>query len=77
MKLEITFKSGAKVVVDSDYIGTVRNEMTGDLTRMKWNTPEDWTRKLHTISVDEIVCVVAIRSTVEEPVIDQKDETQV
>lgn len=60
MKLEITFKSGAQVAVDVTEFSTGKSVIDQELTKLSWTTPEDWTRKLHTVKLDEIVCLVAV-----------------
>lgn len=61
MRAQITFKSGAQIEVDVDDIATYRNNVTKALTKLEWETPEDYTAKLHTCDIDEIVAIVTMR----------------
>lgn len=60
MKLEITFKNGTQVTVDVSEFTTKRSTITGELTELNWTTPKTWKRKLHTLDVSEILCLVAV-----------------
>lgn len=69
MKALIIFKSGAQISVDMDQITTTRDRLNpGHITQLEWVTPNDWTSKLHTVQVSEIVAIVAQR---EEPEIEE------
>jgi hypothetical protein len=63
MRAHITFKSGAKIVVDVEELTTERSGLTNELTRLNWVTPNGWTNKLHSITLSEIVAVVMERET--------------
>lgn len=41
-KLEIYLKSGAVIQVDATDVETERNRITGDLTAIRWTSPERW-----------------------------------
>lgn len=58
MKLEITFKSGVQVSVDVSKFTTKRAGT--ELTEMEWTTPQRWSRKLHSIDLTQVVCIVAV-----------------
>lgn len=60
MKAEITFKSGAQILVDVTEFSTEKHRATREITAMSWTTPESWTRKLHTLALSEIVAIVAV-----------------
>lgn len=60
MKLEITFKSGAQVTVEVSEFSSKRSTISGDLTELNWTTPNEWARKLHSINLTEIACLVAV-----------------
>lgn len=60
MKLEITFKSGAQVTVDASEFTSKRNQLSGDLTELNWVTPQDWKRKLNSIDLSQVACLVAV-----------------
>jgi hypothetical protein len=60
MKMQITFKSGAQIVVDVETFSTGRSQLTNELTSLNWTTPPSWTAKLHTVTLAEVVAVVAI-----------------
>lgn len=66
MKAQITFKSGAQITVDIDAIETSRHRVTGKLTEMQWVTPDGWTAKLHTVDIEEIVAIVALKDPEEK-----------
>jgi hypothetical protein len=61
VKALIIFKSGATVEVDIERFSTKKNVMSGAITELKWETPDDWTSKLHTVQLDEIAAIVALR----------------
>ena len=61
MKIQVTFKSGAQIEFEVDEFSTGRDSLTRDLTAVNWKTPANWTRRLHTIEVEEIIAIVAIR----------------
>jgi hypothetical protein len=61
MKIQVTFKSGAQIEFEVDEFSTGRDHLTRDLISVNWKTPDNWTRRLHTIEVEEIVAIVAIR----------------
>ena len=65
MKAKIILKSGAAFEVDVEDFETGRNPHTRALTSMSWETPDDWTAKLHTIELGEIAAIVVIRDLVE------------
>lgn len=60
MKAEITFRSGAQVMIDCSEFKTSRNKLTGELVQFDWTTPRQHDRKLHTIELSEIVCIIAV-----------------
>lgn len=60
MKLEITFKSGAQVMVDCTEFSTEKSVVTGEIQALNWTTPANWSRKLHSVKLDEVVCLVAV-----------------
>ena len=60
MKLEITFKSGAQVTVDVSEFKTHKSVIDGEFKQLDWTTPRNWKRKLHTIDLKEIACLVAV-----------------
>jgi hypothetical protein len=60
MKVQIVFKSGAQIEADVDEISTFRNQLTNEITKLKWTTPDGWKRKLHTIQLSEIAAIVII-----------------
>lgn len=62
MKLEITFKSGAQVTVDVSEFTSKRSLVGGELTEIEWTTPQDWKRKLNSINLSEVACLVAVDS---------------
>jgi hypothetical protein len=59
-KLQITFKSGAQVTVDCIELKTERNKLNGQLLSLEWMAPAGWKSKLHTVSVDEVACLVVL-----------------
>lgn len=63
MKLEITFKSGAQVVVDVTEFSTKRSQISGQFTELTWTAPEDWARKLTGLDLTEIACLVAVEES--------------
>lgn len=65
MRAQITFKSGAQIEADIEDLTTSRHALTKELVKIVWDTPEDWTRKLHTVDVDEIVAIVLTRTSEE------------
>lgn len=60
IKLELTFKSGAQVVVDADEGKHTRNPVSGNKI-LEWKTPTGAKRRLVSCELDEVVCVVEIR----------------
>ncbi len=63
MKLEITFKSGAQVTVDVTEFSTKRNQVSNTYAELNWTTPNDWARKLHSVDMTEIACLVAVEES--------------
>lgn len=63
MKLEITFKSGAQVTVDVAEFSTKRNQISNTYAELNWTTPGGWTRKLHSVDMDQIACLVAVEES--------------
>jgi len=62
MKMQITFKSGAQVVVDVERFETQKGPISAELVSLKWTTPAGWTSKLHYLGGDlsDIQAIVAI-----------------
>jgi hypothetical protein len=60
MKLEITFKSGAQVTVDVTEFSTKRSQISNTYGELNWTTPKDWTRKLHSVDLEQIACLIAV-----------------
>lgn len=50
MRMQITFKSGAQIVVDVDKFTTKESTVTGDLTGLHWTTPDDAKARLSFIA---------------------------
>ncbi len=67
MRIQITLKSGAQIEADVDGVKTARDPVTLELTKLEWETPGGWTAKLHTIKLDEVAAIVAVRSPSEAP----------
>jgi hypothetical protein len=65
MKVQVVFKGGGQVIFEADEFTTTKNAL-GEFTKFEWKTPGDWTAKLHSINLAEIVAVVALRER-EEP----------
>lgn len=63
MKMEITFRNGVQILVDVTGFETKKSLIDGKITELNWTTPDEWTRKLHKLDLDEILCIVAV----EEP----------
>lgn len=63
MKMQVTFRSGAQIEVDVVKFSTGRNPLTDDLEKLTWTTPNEWTAKLQTVDLSEVVAVVALRET--------------
>lgn len=61
MKAKIYLRNGAIIEADIDALTTTRNAASRNLTAMNWTTPDDWTSKLHTIELAEIIAVVITR----------------
>ena len=61
MRMQITFKSGAQIEVDVEEFTTGRSPLNNELVKLNWTTPADAAAKLHTIEIDDIVAVVALR----------------
>ena len=61
MRAQITLKSGAQIEVDVEKIETVRNSATNELTKLTWTTPDEYSAKLLSITLDQIVAVVILR----------------
>lgn len=61
MKVHILFKGGASIDVDIDEFEKGVSVVTGGLTSFKWTTPEDFTKKLSYINVNEVVAIVRVR----------------
>jgi hypothetical protein len=58
MRVQITLKNGVQIEADVDEFSTFRNQLTNEITKLNWSTPEGWKRKLHTINLEEIVAIV-------------------
>jgi hypothetical protein len=61
--VQLTFRSGAQILVDVDEFTTGTSKVNGALRSLRWRTPADWTRKLDTVNLGEVVAVVAVRET--------------
>lgn len=60
MKVQIIFKSGAKLTVDMDKFSATRGAM-GDLTQLSITAPDDYKYALAYVDVTEIVAIAEIR----------------
>jgi hypothetical protein len=61
MKAQITFRSGAQITFDVTSLVTGRSKIEGELHRLTWESPDDWTTKLHQVDLSEIVAIVCLR----------------
>lgn len=61
MRAQITFRNGVQIEFDVENLETARSLVGDGLTKMKWDTPDDWSRELHTVELSEIIAIVAIR----------------
>jgi hypothetical protein len=61
VRMQITLKSGAQIEVDVEDFEIGRPATGGPITRLTWNTPDDWTRKLCNVDIDEIAAIVTVR----------------
>lgn len=62
MRMQITFTSGAQIVVDTDEFTSLRSRLDGSsLNGLNWTSPPDWTAKLHWLRLSEVVAIVAVR----------------
>lgn len=61
MKVQITLRSGAQLLVDMDDLEADKSIKTQQITRMWWTTPEGMAAELHTINLDQIDAIVAFR----------------
>ena len=57
--LEITFKSGAQITVQSKTWSTKVN-LHGELTSLEWETPDGAKRKLVRVNLDNIDAIVEL-----------------
>lgn len=75
MKMEITFKGGAQIIVDASEFQVIRSAM-GEFRKLSWNTPDDFTRKLCYADIDEIAAIVRIYEDGDDAADDKKDEVK-
>lgn len=61
MRAQITLRSGAQIEVDVTELTTGRSPVSNGLNSLKWTTPEQWARKLHTIEMGEIAAIVMLQ----------------
>jgi hypothetical protein len=59
--MQITFKNGAQIEVDTTEINTRRNPVSDDLIALNWKTPPDFTAKLlYLRDLDDIAAIVRL-----------------
>ncbi len=59
MKMQITMKSGAQIIVDIKDL-SIRKNGLGDLTRLEWTTPAEFSAKLVHLQLDQVAAVVRL-----------------
>lgn len=64
--MELVFRGGARCTVDTTKIETKKDPHTNTYTLLKWETPHDATRALHTIILSEVAAVIAVYRDVAE-----------
>lgn len=67
MKAQITFRSGVQIAFDVTSLESGRGRIEGDLQQLTWETPSDWTTKLHRVELSEVVAIVMLREPGEVP----------
>lgn len=66
MKIEITLRSGAKVVGDVKEYSFVAGTNSGELRELHWITPKEGAQRLQWVDLSQIAAVVAIREDGDE-----------
>lgn len=62
IRLQLTLRSGAQIEVEvGDWSVTKSLGGKGCLSNLKWETPQDATRRLVSVELEEVVAVVEIR----------------
>lgn len=64
MRIQITFKSGAKVEADVENFTVKRTAVTNVLRGLDWDLPNDWLQELHYVDLAEVAAIVAVRPAV-------------
>lgn len=64
MKALIVFRGGATITIDTNTIETTRSVFEGNhgYSSIKWETPGDWTAKLHGLDPEEVAAIVLLRT---------------
>lgn len=57
MKMVITFHSGAQVRVDVTKYEVSTQQMTGELQKLRWTTPDGWGQKLMHVALNQVACI--------------------
>ena len=65
MKLQIHLDTGALIEVDADSFATQKDRATQHINHLEWTTPDGWLSKLHSVDLDRIVAIVAVRDAKE------------
>lgn len=58
--MQITFKSGAQIMVDVAECSS-RGRAGGGIGDLRWDTPENWRAKLVNFDINEVVAVVVTK----------------
>lgn len=61
MRVQITLTNGVQIEAEVENLTTRRDPVTGKLTEMGWDTPGDWTSKLHTLDLSQVAAIVCTR----------------